>query len=237
MALFASKPIILTEYIIFPGRESWTVCSVTVYYTDIFLKKYTYGNLYINDKLNRTTASGYQEQSTKNWKLLYHIIYMQFEVHILSKFENLKMIKINDKNLSNRNRNRSKVLKTEFNKIYVLHPKKLSDIKMSGYWCFPNIIRTTFIFSLIILHNEYMWMTCRSHMFIFFWCHENLSFESGMILSEHAFFNFSWFNHFWPKGWWAKSPKIFNAPVTPVWATTNEIKIIYSTVDLQLDCM
>ena len=137
------------------------------------------------------------------------------------------MIKINDKNLSNRNRNRSKVLKTEFNKIYVLHPKKLSDIKMSGYWWFPNIIRTTFIFSLIILHNEYMWMTCRSHMFIFFWCHENLSFESGMILSEHAFFNFSWFNHFWPKGWWAKSPKIFNAPVTPVWATTNEIKIIF----------
>lgn len=69
MALFASKPIIFTEYIIFPGKESRTVCSATVCHTDIFLKNYTYGNLYINDELKRTTgstASGFQEQSTEN---------------------------------------------------------------------------------------------------------------------------------------------------------------------------
>ena len=80
--------------------------------------------------------------------------HIQFEVdliehsnrlHDLSKFENLKMIKINDKNLSNRNRNRSKVLKTEFKKIFILYPKKLNDVKMSGHWWFPNIIRTTVI--------------------------------------------------------------------------------------------
>ena len=80
--------------------------------------------------------------------------HIQFEVDLiehsnrlrdLSKFEHLKMIKINDKNLSNRNRNRSEALKTEFKKVYILHPKKLNDVRISGHWWFPNTIRTTVI--------------------------------------------------------------------------------------------